>query len=166
MPRGCCISSVAQREGDRNAPPESGGKVTLAGRRETSARSGFNNAEANCCVFERKEPDLEPPLLGVRKRVVSKRVVLADVPRQREPERGYKKWNDGNKKRNEGTFAKPPFCKTALLFPLDSKSQQNTRDVPHKAPKWQPLLGPSFLVPHFRTPCLECKRNQMQMQVS
>ena len=73
-------------------------------------------------------------LFGVRKRVVSKRVDLADVPRYPKPERGYMRMIPG-KIRNEGTcgcspvpksgtrahFAKkPPFCKTALLFLLES----------------------------------------------
>ena len=67
--------------------------------------------------------------MGVRRRVVSKRVVLADVPwtpkigkrdKKRndgppKPEPGYKNRNDGIKKWNQGTFAK-----TALhLSPLD-----------------------------------------------
>ena len=39
--------------------------------------------------------------------------------RHQKPERGCKKWNDGIKNWNGGTFAKPPFYKTALLFPLD-----------------------------------------------
>ena len=70
---------------------------------------------------------------GVRKRVVSKSVVLADVPRLPKPERGYERRNDGTKNRNEGVkegttvpntgtrahSPKPPFYKTALLFPLD-----------------------------------------------
>ena len=38
---------------------------------------------------------------GVRKRVVSKRVVLADVPPERKPERGYVRQNH--------PFRKPPF---------------------------------------------------------
>ena len=38
---------------------------------------------------------------GVRKRVVSKRVVSADVPPERKPERGYVRQNH--------PFTKPPF---------------------------------------------------------
>ena len=83
---------------------------------------------------------------GVDKRVVSKRVVLADVPPERKPEQEYIRMfprsenrnegtfgcSPGNENRNEGTFAhflrtmktgtrvrspKPPFYKTALLSP-------------------------------------------------
>ena len=71
---------------------------------------------------------------GVRKRVVSKRVVLADVagppktgvrvqkqvfldPKHRNM--GTKNGTTVQKKRNEGTFAKPPFYTTAHWFPLD-----------------------------------------------
>ena len=69
----------------------------------------------------------------VDKRVVSKRVVLADVPPERKPERGYIRMFPRNDNRNEGTFAcsprtktgmrvhspKPPFYETALLSPSD-----------------------------------------------
>ena len=43
---------------------------------------------------------------GVPKRVVSKSVVLADVPQERKPERGYIRMFPRNENRNEGTFAK------------------------------------------------------------
>ena len=70
--------------------------------------------------------------LGVRKRVVSKRAVLADVPQYQKPERGYiqmfpgiKNRNEGTfgcslvpKARNEGTFTKTTLYETALLLPL------------------------------------------------
>ena len=66
--------------------------------------------------------------------MVSKRVLVADVPEHPKLERGQKRRNDGTKNRNEGTTKettvpktgtsahspKPPFDKTALLFPLDS----------------------------------------------
>ena len=51
------------------------------------------------CRFNREVPPLgsatpaEPRYSGVRKRVVSKRVVLADVPPERKPERGYVRQN-------------------------------------------------------------------------
>ena len=65
------------------------------------------------------------------KRVVSKRVILADVPPERKPERGYVRMFPRNENRNEGTFAcspgtktgtrvhspKPPFYETTLLSP-------------------------------------------------
>ena len=65
----------------------------------------------------------------VRKRVVSKRVVLADVPRHEKPERGYIGMFPGTENWNEGTFGcspvpktgttvhspKPPFYETALF---------------------------------------------------
>ena len=69
------------------------------------------------------------PLFGGSPKIVSKRVVLADVPGTQEAERGYKdrcSWTPKTetrvhkngttmqKKQNEGTFAK-----TALLLPLD-----------------------------------------------
>ena len=47
-------------------------------------------------------------LFGVLKRVVSKRVVSADVPPERKPERGVRS-------------PKPPFYETALLSPSDAK---------------------------------------------
>ena len=63
--------------------------------------------------------------------MVSKRVVLADVPPERKPERGYVQMFPRNEIRNGGTFAcslgtktrtrvrspKPPFYETALLSP-------------------------------------------------
>ena len=73
------------------------------------------------------------PISKHAKRVVSKRVVLADVPPERKSERGYIRILAQNENRNEGTFAcsprtktgmrvrspKPPFYKTALLSPSD-----------------------------------------------
>ena len=70
---------------------------------------------------------------GVDKRVVSKGVVLADVPPERKPERGYIQMFPWNENRNEGTFAcspgtktgtrahspQPPFYETALFSPSD-----------------------------------------------
>ena len=70
---------------------------------------------------------------GAAKRVVSKRVVLADVPPERKPERGYIRIFPRNENRKEGTFAcspgtetgtrvrspKPPFCETAFCLPGD-----------------------------------------------
>ena len=72
--------------------------------------------------------DNMPLFSGVDKRVVSKRVVLADVPQERKPERVYIRMFLRNENRNEGTFAcspgmktgprarspKPPFDETAL----------------------------------------------------
>ena len=72
--------------------------------------------------------------LEVRKRVVSKRVVLADVPQYRKP--GTRVHSDVpwyQKTQNEGTFGcspvpkpgtrvhsrEPPFYETALMFPLE-----------------------------------------------
>ena len=67
--------------------------------------------------------------LGGSSKVVSKRVVLADVPLYQKP--GARAHSDGSctktrsmfprtKNRNEGTFAKTTaFYETALLFPLD-----------------------------------------------
>ena len=69
---------------------------------------------------------------GVAIRVVSKRVVLADVPPERKQERGYIRMFPRNEKRNEGTFAcssgtktgtrarspKPPFYETDLYLPV------------------------------------------------
>ena len=66
---------------------------------------------------------------GLIKGWFSKRVVLADVPPERKPERGYIRMFLWNENRNEGTFAcspgtktgtrayspKPPFSETALL---------------------------------------------------
>ena len=54
---------------------------------------------------------LSSAISWVRKRVVSKRVVLVDVPRYQKLERGYTRMCPGTKNRYEGTFAK-----TALLL--------------------------------------------------
>ena len=70
------------------------------------------------------------PLSGVDKRVVSKKVVLADVLPERKQERGYIRMLPRNENRNEVTFAcspgtkngtrvrspKPPFYETALCL--------------------------------------------------
>ena len=79
------------------------------------------------------QPDSSPPphrpfSRGFATGVVSKRVVLADVPRYQKPERGYIWMFPGTKNRNQGTFRcfpvpktetrvhlpKPPFDETAL----------------------------------------------------
>ena len=74
---------------------------------------------------------ISPLLSGVDKRVVSQRVVLADVPPERKPERGYIRMFPQNENRNDGMFAcspgtktrtrvrspKPPFYEPALLSP-------------------------------------------------
>ena len=52
-------------------------------------------------------------LFGVDKRVVSKRVVLADVPPERKPERGYVRQNH--------PFTKPPFYLPVSLFGVDKR---------------------------------------------
>ena len=71
----------------------------------------------------------KPPFSVVDKKVVFSRMVLADFPPERKPERGYIRMFP----RNEGTFAfspgtktrtrvhspKPPFYETALLSPSD-----------------------------------------------
>ena len=79
--------------------------------------------------------------LGVDKRVVSKRVVLADVPPERKPERGYiRRMFPRNENRNEGTFGgcfpgpktgtrvrSTPFYETALhcLPVIDGQNRQS-----------------------------------------
>ena len=69
----------------------------------------------------------------VDKRVVSKRLFLADVPPERKPERGYTRMFPRNENRNEGTFAcspgtktgtrirspKPPFTKPPFYLPMN-----------------------------------------------
>ena len=68
---------------------------------------------------------------GLIKVWFSKRVVLADVPPERKPERGYIRmfprnenrtegtcaWDPQNENWNEGTFTKTTLCETALLSP-------------------------------------------------
>ena len=76
---------------------------------------------------------------GSQDRVVSKRVVLADVPwthktrmraqnnkwQYEKRERGHKDGNDGTKNRNEGTLAKTTInCKTARSCVLSLKKKQ------------------------------------------
>ena len=53
------------------------------------------------------------PISGRRlpKRAVSQRVVLADVPPERKPERGYIRMLGRNENRNEGAFAKTTFLR-------------------------------------------------------
>ena len=71
--------------------------------------------------------------LGFRKGWFSKRAVLADVPPEQKPERGYIRMFARNENRNEGTFAcspgtktgtrvhspKPPFYESPLLSPSE-----------------------------------------------
>ena len=52
-------------------------------------------------------------LFGVDKRVVSKRVVLADVPPERKPERGYVRQNH--------PFGNRPFISQWTLFGVDKR---------------------------------------------
>ena len=80
-----------------------------------------------------------PILIGVRKRVVSKRVVLADVPRYPNGnEGGYIRMFPGTENRNEGTFGcclvpksgmrvhspQPPFFETAICEYKDRPVQK------------------------------------------
>ena len=65
--------------------------------------------------------------LGVRKRVVSKRVVLADVPRHQKPERGPRVHSDVpryQKPRNEATFGCSPVSKTGTKVHSDVPRHQ------------------------------------------
>ena len=55
---------------------------------------------------------------GIDKRVVSKRVVLADVPPERKLERGYIRMFPQNENRNGGTFAGSPRTKTGTRVRL------------------------------------------------
>ena len=65
-------------------------------------------------VWGHQDPfDPSVHLSGVRKRVVSKRVVLADVPPERKPERGHVRQNH--------PFTKPPFCLPMTLFSVDKR---------------------------------------------
>ena len=58
---------------------------------------------------------------GFPKVWLPKRVVLADVPPERKPERGYVRMFPRNENRNEGTFAKTTLnYETALLSTSDS----------------------------------------------
>ena len=73
-------------------------------------------------------------LSGARKRVVSKKVVLADVSepqtpergyekkerRYQKPERGYKNRNDGTKNRNKGTLVKNTPFLNCPFSPLEA----------------------------------------------
>ena len=51
--------------------------------------------------------------------MVSKRVVLADVPPERKPERGYIRMFPRNENRNEGTFGCSPGTKTGTRVRSD-----------------------------------------------
>ena len=83
-------------------------------------------------------------LSGLDKGWFSKRVVLADVPPEREPERGYIQVFPPNENRNEGAFGcfpgtktgtrvhslKPPSHETGLLSPNDSYCLENRKGTP------------------------------------
>ena len=107
---------------------------------------------------------------GLTERWFSKRVVLADVPPERKPERGYIRMFPRNENRNEGTFAcspgtktatrlhsdvprahspKPPLYETALLSPSEFRMSQ---DLPHWAAlqwksQWQVLFQQMLFSP-------------------
>ena len=111
---------------------------------------------------------------GVRKRVVSKRVVLADVPgppkrtgtrvqkQERgynnrcswtpKPERGYKKQIDGTKNRNKGTpklpFTKTPFCSSRKVWQPVYEYWKSGRN-PLISCVW---LNPSYPFSHLTPP--------------
>ena len=86
-------------------------------------------------------------------RVVSKRVVLADVPPERKPERGYVCMLPRNGNRTEGTFAcscgtktgtrvhspKPPFYETALLSPSENIRSGRGTAVRCTGPEWSKM---------------------------
>ena len=77
-------------------------------------------------------------LRGLTKEWFSKRVVLADVPPERKPERGYIQMFPRNENRNEGTFAKTtlfrnrPFVSSRLFLvvarfePCEASLSQST----------------------------------------
>ena len=62
-------------------------------------------------------------LSGIDKRVVSQRVVLADVPPERKPERGYLRQNH--------PFTKPPFYLPVIMVALQDPM----------AARWRPRLA-------------------------
>ena len=80
-------------------------------------------------------------LSGIDKRVVSKRVALADVPPERKPERGYIRMFPGTKTGTRVRLHAPPperkpergyvrqnhFYETALLSPSESKRSSLVR---------------------------------------
>ena len=71
-------------------------------------------------------------LFGVDKRVVSKRVVSADVPQERKPERGYVRQNH-------------PFTKPPLYLPVTRAIQRlpEVSQTPVKVPRASPEVpGP------------------------
>ena len=84
---------------------------------------------------------------GVDNRVVSKRVVLADVPLERKPERGYIRMFPRNENWNEGTFAcspgtktrtrarspKPPFTKPPFYLPVKENRHTTMITTPYVA---------------------------------
>ena len=89
---------------------------------------------------------------GVDKRVVSKRVVLADVPPERKPERGHVRQNH--------PFTKPPFYLPMTLFGVDKRVVSKrvvSADVP---PERKPERGyvrqnHPFTKPPFYLPMIQ-----------
>ena len=97
------------------------------------------------CLLPPPRPSFLGFFQGLTNRWLSKRVVFADVPPERKPERGYIRNDSPERKpdRNEGTFGcspgtktgtrlhspKPPFHEIALLSPGDFWSQATKRGI-------------------------------------
>ena len=81
--------------------------------------TGTHSKNSLSSVFETVLPETVVGLF-------SKRVVLADVPPERQPERGYIRIFPWNENRNQGTFACSPGTKTG------------TRVRSHVPPEWKP----------------------------
>ena len=143
--RGCFWPFVQEEE------QEAGPKTPL----KKSYRSYFRRAQIRWVIWRSSNPSRSPHQSGVRKRVVSKRLVLADVPRYQKPGTRVhsevpccQKW-EGTcgcspipKEERRAHSPKPPFYETALLFFLSNQS--------FPTPRFQLALWPNFQNPVFR----------------
>ena len=106
---------------------------------------------------------------GVRRRVVSKRVVLADVPGAQKPERGYKnqcswtrKPERGYKKTERGhirqkrPFTKPPSC---FLLIVGLENKKGASIIPHGS--WQ--RDGSYSCSRASHTSIECEERKMSL---
>ena len=99
---------------------------------------------------------------GVDKRVISKRVVLADVPPERKPERGCIRMFPQNENRNEGTFACSPgtknrnegtfakqnlFTKPPFYLPVRHRMAKNSKIDKSIIRHFSTIFGTNFPAP-------------------
>ena len=94
------------------------------------------------------------PSRGLTKGWFSKRVVWADVPPERKPERGYIRMFPQNENRNEGTFSCSPGTKTRNENPERGHIRQN-----------HPFTKPPFCLPMTLSQARKAKNTRNVHQV-